>query len=789
MFEVAVYTDVGAQEAIDGIDGFNFQSVSQGLTGIDQQRIRENLLHRVIPAWGLVHEPLLHPPTCAFMVQDGRFYLSRGISTGDTKSGRPGNQLTQVIVTSENSDFVPYRPAQLFGAAEWSLTKAASRESAPWVTPLQISQEFEAHALRDLVLSDAWSSAILPHFITMIDAATASESRKLVLLHDSLDLIMKWIALGTLFLDVDTAQALQFRAIVEDPWRVDAPIVGVSPELRNSDLGSANVLDLATRLTPNVEPSDSARSRASLFLEQSAEDALNVIETARRWEQILGADLAYKAACLVGVPDSAPLGESTWRTSIVAVEQLAAAGLGDDLTLYAEEFCDATYGYGPTTTEEFAMVGRAILNAHDSGIDALASGMLVPTLEALVAVPAQCHALVGEWLESATPIRWDSSDSRAAASAFLGELLCTAPADALPDLFAAARIIAAPVAEAELRTAIERLASRWAEHPEIGELCWTRWLAADAVVVALGEILVEFLKRGDYSTEVGLLEGRWDFMEPVANGSSFADWLRAAEVARIPADRRVPHIKRENRIPADAWRIALADSDVPRQADLWSAWIEVHGLSHDMELLLSHRVAGHASWQPGDQRIRYSANWGPLMTSLLQASDPNMRGLAEEYSQARRVLRRCRHEVVEFPAASLNECVPFVERVAPFVLADIGWLLINTRNASSFDGLLLASEPWGPSAMQIAVDTIVADRKYFRVIAYGLRFYRHPVGSISRPASEALHELLTANPGLADRALRIPELRRGMEIYLQSHTIASRRKRLPGAPRGRRKER
>ena len=31
MFDVALYTDTRASEAIDGIDGFNFQAISEGM--------------------------------------------------------------------------------------------------------------------------------------------------------------------------------------------------------------------------------------------------------------------------------------------------------------------------------------------------------------------------------------------------------------------------------------------------------------------------------------------------------------------------------------------------------------------------------------------------------------------------------------------------------------------------------------------------------------------------------------------------------------------------------------
>ena len=37
MFDVALYTDTRASEAIDGIDGFNFQAISEGMNAQDRQ--------------------------------------------------------------------------------------------------------------------------------------------------------------------------------------------------------------------------------------------------------------------------------------------------------------------------------------------------------------------------------------------------------------------------------------------------------------------------------------------------------------------------------------------------------------------------------------------------------------------------------------------------------------------------------------------------------------------------------------------------------------------------------
>ncbi len=50
-FHTAIYTDVTRDESVDGEDGFNFQAISEGITGRERQAIRERMLHRISGQW------------------------------------------------------------------------------------------------------------------------------------------------------------------------------------------------------------------------------------------------------------------------------------------------------------------------------------------------------------------------------------------------------------------------------------------------------------------------------------------------------------------------------------------------------------------------------------------------------------------------------------------------------------------------------------------------------------------------------------------------------------------
>src|SRR5687768_3613322 len=106
MFAVLTYTDCSAEESTSGRNGFQFHARSSEVTPADEQRISNGLLH-VVPLGLDPERPDLHPPTCAYTAVDGRYYLTRGRSTGRTLSGRPGNQVTQAIATDVPADILP----------------------------------------------------------------------------------------------------------------------------------------------------------------------------------------------------------------------------------------------------------------------------------------------------------------------------------------------------------------------------------------------------------------------------------------------------------------------------------------------------------------------------------------------------------------------------------------------------------------------------------------------------------------------------------------------------------
>ncbi len=348
VLDVAVYSDTTADESVDGVEGFNFRALSGGITPEDRRRIREELLHRVHPTWNHDHDELAHPPTCAYSRYDGRHYLARGHSTGLTLSGRPGNLVTQVVVTDDVTGFGSFRPAQLYAATTWSLAETPSGDLEPWGVPTSVRPDFEAEALLTMLSQDPWAARVLPHYLTMLEAAASDVPRRLVLIHRDLDVVMRWIAAGSLLLNDESAARLTFRALMDDPSRTEAAVVGVSPEFELEPIVGVHVIDLERRTVSDVQPSDRSLARVAELLRDRPATERAAFDLASRWEAPAGAELAARAAS--ALQGDIPTADA-WTLALELVEALDATQ-ADALTQPEPSIVAALADWSPRTADE-----------------------------------------------------------------------------------------------------------------------------------------------------------------------------------------------------------------------------------------------------------------------------------------------------------------------------------------------------------------------------------------------------------------------------------------------------
>lgn len=611
MFDVTVYTDVRADEAVDGVAGFNFIAESDGVTGADRRFITQRMLHVVKSSWHVDHDDeLAHPPSCVYRKSADRYYLSRGRSTGQTVTApRPGNQVTQTILTSTADDFVPYHPAQLYSADGWNLSREAGGQSiAAWPTPLEIDAAYEADELkRDLVDQSPFGEGFLPQFLTMVEQAIADQGKKLIIVHTELDVVMRYIALASLFLDSRRALEMSFVAFADQPLATIADIVGATPDFgAPPNVGSGgvafNVIDLlAVQMTP-VDVSGSAATQAGWFVGGDPIDALAAIALARRWEPALGAGVATDAASVVSFTDGRAPATARDRTSaLLAVCGLGAGGQEDDLAMYTEEFLDVIVTSPPSLDDDIALAADAISASHRAHLDDLATGILLPTLEALASRPDLIPAWGGatvRWQAGLGPLDWESGDSRDHALRLEAEILNSTGPLGLVDVLIAARLSGLLPNQSVIAPALDRLSDHWSRHPELSsrrdELPYQPILGAQ-----LTRRLTAALESDDQEIVAAFTAGAWTWLS--GGSSALAPWQAAVTIGQMEIDRRVNEIAaRGAQLPVQSWRIVLSNAELPGGAAVVAEWIASHpNLSVDLSGWIFKGLNGSRT-QPGD---------------------------------------------------------------------------------------------------------------------------------------------------------------------------------------------
>lgn len=704
MFDVAIYTDGTKSESLNGIAGFDFQSASEGFTPTDQSVVG-GMLHEVVTGWAIHNDPFDHPPSCRYRRVGDRFYLTRGRSTGITNNLRNGNQLTQSLATGDVNDFIPYRPAQLFGARRWNLEKVPGKTLDPWVTPLDIDPLFEAAELKDALLSDSWARQMFPALLTMIEQAAAEPPKKLVIIHDDLEFTMKWIALGTLFLDPKRAGAVRFAALVKNPLAVDADIVGTSPVFDPPPPAvpntAYNVFDLLDRQVTPVEISQSAAEQAAWFTEMDAEDALAAVELARSWESALGAVDATRLARSIHL-DGAAVTVADADVALRAITGMIRAGQDDDVAMYADELLSMVLPSPPSTDDEVRAAARASGSARQAGIDALAVDLTTATLRAVSEQPALIAAWAHETADlcSQETIRAVDEVYQRQYEDALGGTINSAPADALPDLLVVARSFGLRVPAAAIGTGLSRFEELWSRNPGLSEGRADRAYRTETTSGTVYR-LVRLLDGGNEAALAALGDRHWhwvvDEMRTPLDG-----WIAAADLAAIPPADRVDLLDDRVRsigIPSNAWILVLAGMKWPSDCRLVARWIDsIRHIPEAMNRWLAGEIDKTLRLPDGEAAAVRS-----VMVALLQRGvqidghhldrvRDDMRVLAQSYAAAEKAIARPDNRALEDFAARLG-------RYRPFFLTEIGVLLVDARDERSLRKLARAAGESAAPAM------------------------------------------------------------------------------------------
>lgn len=608
-FEQAIYTDVTVEESVDGRSGFGFRAVSSGVTEADKAAVTQRMLHVVSSSWPMDKDPLSHPETLAYMPADGRFFFSRGRSTGATRSGRQGNQITRALFTDDSNDILPFVPAQLFTAPVWELEGGDSTELKPVPTPLEIPEEFEAEALLEWIKEEP---SLIDAFGQLAAGLSQRGAKKTVLVCDNLYDAVRWFTLGSLTLSPQDALELKLRGFVDDLYNNGADLLAVHPKMVPSRMDGAVVVDVSGgSLSTPMEPEESAAAIVRWVRELDPFDALESIDLFRSWQPALGTSLAIVAVDMLlhgntGDSVAASSGKSKWDTAIAIVRGLVEGGKGSDIATYLDELTEALSGHVPATPEEMInAAGVAAYSAH-ADVPGLTDSLVKAAIHGLSNNPA----LAGAWTRTlVTDPNWDWSavedpEQVARQLAYLASEEEIASADLgfiLQALRPLEHHLTADALKNQVRKPLRRAVDFELAHPGHSAQTIDRWIHAEEAKSEIrASVTADFHDHGRLGEQrwSEAQQGEWNYIRPVHQHSGatdtdteFVGLLAAAELSTMsPSQRQQAIPARSGELSPDLSMYVVSDATLPEDTALITTWIDSVGSDADLRSFIYESV-------------------------------------------------------------------------------------------------------------------------------------------------------------------------------------------------------
>lgn len=621
MFDTAIYTDVTAEDSLDGRGGFNFQAASAGFTGADQRVAIGQLLHEVDISRHPANESDL---SAAYRSEGRRLYFSRGIGLGATASGRPGNQLTQIAATSEPDDLGSLCPAQVLSSPCWTLERSPSPEAECWPAPVAPSPEFELSSLVAWAQSSSERWEFLPRFLMAFEEKiTGTSSSQIVLAHDDMDILLRWLALASLLSNQRAVRSLSFRAFASGSSHHSEDVIGCRLEKKDS-FPAARVFDLASLNGPLESPLSFAVERSIALLETcDVLEAAQVISLARSWDPFLGQTAAFWTSELLNgtLPESA---RGKAPLSVVdIINTLAHNGFTDDLEVYGDELAEAIK-HSQIESDPIDLL-RASRSAEAIGDEALAEMLLDASIQGLAQQSDRLEAWISD-LHTLSGSGWPQVPFRTEWSDLLAQAASTAPAHVLGVTLRVAEPLRAVSPARSWRTTEERMARHLLETPHaVNEV---RGLEAEPRILeqALESLLEAFyLTPIQYSDEkipaifMDLSTGRWSDLFHAATTNNLSQmakvhhWIQLATLSSLRSRERMTFLSvEEEHLEPHDWPFVLHNSTPSGEPELWAMWINNHATPSTLQTAILQEFERDLEKPP----VRTLKKWHLILDAL-----------------------------------------------------------------------------------------------------------------------------------------------------------------------------
>ncbi len=217
-----LYTDCG-------VAGFQVQARSSNVNSAMSELALGQLLYEVQKPWLTEKRPVEDFPLGFAHAGDAWYGTAQGRYLGMTVTGgRPGNYLSDCLLTSAPDLYGTLRPAQLWRSELW--------RSTPWPTrecPSLPAGDLAGGPLTVTVVAD-WARALPERALALARLLTVLEDaggRRVVIVSDDPDEAMTWIAAATLLLPAREALRVSFKVFSSIPLRAGHRIVAAPAAL------------------------------------------------------------------------------------------------------------------------------------------------------------------------------------------------------------------------------------------------------------------------------------------------------------------------------------------------------------------------------------------------------------------------------------------------------------------------------------------------------------------------------------------------------------------------------
>ena len=285
MFGTTIYTNCAAGQGLEAGAGMQFQSKSPDVDRRLLEVVRRHLLYELPQQLLREGRPVSDfPVSFSHILDNGILGTAAGVYIGREATGnRPGNHLTDAILSENPRDYRSVRPAQLFGAPFWRTEPWSGLVSDPlerWSPgPLTASAAARAVAARDN------GAEMLTALVGELRRADGAGQRRIVFLADDAEQVLLWLTAATLLLPQTAALGIGFKVFTNDPARSRLRVVAVNPRWSafpgtvENDLGYA-VFDLIRSVCSPSEVDPEARRWVELFGSADPHQVSEAVEVA-----------------------------------------------------------------------------------------------------------------------------------------------------------------------------------------------------------------------------------------------------------------------------------------------------------------------------------------------------------------------------------------------------------------------------------------------------------------------------------------------------------------------------